>query len=263
LGSITLVLKYGDITPYQRGFFCYDMSIRHPYKSSTISSSLSLGISLLVPALYISLVEVGHYLTGTGGHVSVFISDWYSYTKIFALGATTTVLLTSTGKLTIGRLRPHFLAVCQPDIVMNNGTCGTINNPAYVTSYTCLGRDQEKVHDSRLSFPSGHSSASFYSMVFTVMYLQVRLSSYTTRSFTIINQVLLLLYAWYCALTRISDYKHHPTDVLSGALLGIAMAALTFYQAEVVMIPNTRNRNKRRKITNRRQETNSVSLQDM
>ena len=73
----------------------------------------------------------------------------------------------------------------------------------------------------------------------------------------------MLLYAWYCALTRISDYKHHPTDVLSGALLGIAMAALTFYQAEVVMLPNTRNRNKRRKITNRREETNSVSLQDI
>ena len=107
LGSITLVLKYGNITPYHRGFFCYDMSIRHPYKvinntsiliqilllqSSTISSSLSLCISLLVPVLYISLVEVAHYLTSAGVHVSVFISDWYSYTKIFALGATTTVV---------------------------------------------------------------------------------------------------------------------------------------------------------------------------
>ena len=31
-------------------------------------------------------------------------------------------------------------------------------------------------------------------------------------------------YAWYCALTRVSDYKHHPTDVLAGALLGAVMA---------------------------------------
>ena len=43
-------------------------------------------------------------------------------------------------------------------------------------------------------------------------------------------KVLLLLYAWYCTLTRISDYKHHPTDVLSGALLGTAMAFATFCQ---------------------------------
>ena len=31
-------------------------------------------------------------------------------------------------------------------------------------------------------------------------------------------------YAWYCALTRVSDYKHHPTDVLAGGLLGTVMA---------------------------------------
>ena len=41
---------------------------------------------------------------------------------------------------------------------------------------------------------------------------------------------MLIGYAWYCTLTRISDYKHHPTDVLSGAVLGVIMAFATFYQ---------------------------------
>lgn len=39
------------------------------------------------------------------------------------------------------------------------------------------------------------------------------------------RQICLLTYAWYCALTRVSDYKHHPSDVLAGGLLGLAMAA--------------------------------------
>merc|ERR1712106_360842 len=130
----------------------------------------------------------------------------------------------------IGRLRPHFISVCQPDISFNNLTCGTVVNPIYVTSFTCLGTDEEKVHDSRLSFPSGHASAAFYSMLFTAMYLQTRLPSLSSKSFTIMHQVLLLLYAWYCTLTRISDYKHHPTDVLSGSILGSVMAFATFYQ---------------------------------
>jgi hypothetical protein len=30
--------------------------------------------------------------------------------------------------------------------------------------------------------------------------------------------------AFYCVLTRITDFKHHPTDVASGAILGIAFA---------------------------------------
>ena len=38
-------------------------------------------------------------------------------------------------------------------------------------------------------------------------------------------QICLLCYAWYCALTRVSDYKHHPSDVLAGGLLGLTMAA--------------------------------------
>ena len=37
-------------------------------------------------------------------------------------------------------------------------------------------------------------------------------------------QVLLFCYAWYCALTRVSDYKHHPTDVLAGGVLGTIVA---------------------------------------
>ena len=73
----------------------------------------------------------------------------------------------------------------------------------------------------------------------------------------------MLLYGWYCALTRVSDYKHHPTDVLSGAVLGTAMAALTFYQAQVVIRHNNNNRKEGRKITKRRQETNLVALQDI
>ena len=39
------------------------------------------------------------------------------------------------------------------------------------------------------------------------------------------RQICLLSYAWYCALTRVSDYKHHPSDVLAGGLLGLAVAA--------------------------------------
>eukprot|EP00091_Calanus_sinicus_P018157 TRINITY_DN4058_c0_g1_i4.p1 TRINITY_DN4058_c0_g1~~TRINITY_DN4058_c0_g1_i4.p1 ORF type:complete len:177 (-),score=39.52 TRINITY_DN4058_c0_g1_i4:1-462(-) len=84
LGSVTLVLKYGGLTPYQWGFFCYDMSIRHPYKSSTIGSEIAIAISLVVPVVYIFLVEVGRYLKTPGGgreKLAVFGSDWYHYTS--------------------------------------------------------------------------------------------------------------------------------------------------------------------------------------
>ena len=32
LGITAAVLKFGNIEPFHRGFYCYDSSIRHPYK---------------------------------------------------------------------------------------------------------------------------------------------------------------------------------------------------------------------------------------
>jgi len=33
----------------------------------------------------------------------------------YSLGAISTMLITEIGKHTVGRLRPHFITVCQPD----------------------------------------------------------------------------------------------------------------------------------------------------
>ena len=118
-------------------------------------------------------------------------------------------MLTSTGKLVIGRLRPHFISVCQPDISFDNLSCGTVDNPTYITSFNCLGQDEEKIHDSRLSFPSGHSSAALYSMLFTAMYLQKRLPSLSSRSFTIMNQV-----RYYGVLYNTKQYMKGAVDVV-------------------------------------------------
>lgn len=37
-------------------------------------------------------------------------------------------------------------------------------------------------------------------------------------------QYLLILLAWYTCLSRISDYKHHWSDVLAGGVLGSTVA---------------------------------------
>jgi len=63
-------------------------------------------------------------------------------------------------------------------------------------------------------------------------YLQARLTWRGARLLRPALQFFLVLLAVYTGLTRISDYRHHPSDVLTGYVQG----ALTAYW--VVSIPD-------------------------
>jgi undecaprenyl-diphosphatase len=69
---------------------------------------------------------------------------------------------------------------------------------------------------STSSFPSGHSASAFAGAVSVLM---------IDRRWGIVA----LAYAALVALSRVYVCVHWPTDVLAGALLGAAVAAVTFY----------------------------------
>jgi phosphatidate phosphatase len=90
--------------------------------------------------------------------------------SLFALGISITLLLTEIGKRWIGRLRPHFISVCQPNLSQLNciGTSsvsGTYYNPIYTGGNFCTNTDISSIREARFSFPSGHSSYSNFTMV--------------------------------------------------------------------------------------------------
>ena len=64
------------------------------------------------------------------------------------------------------------------------------------------------------------------------LYLQARLTWRATKLLRPFLQFVCLMLCWYTALSRVSDYKHHPTDVLAGALLGAVVAVLVVRPAD-------------------------------
>jgi len=220
--------------PYIRGFFCSDSTIRHPYLESTVPTWALILISYIFPCTVFCLVETSilkHSDTFTPVRLS---RELYNTIGVFLFGSMVNQLLTDTTKYTIGRLRPHFLEVCNPNITLAEPTCGNFDQPAFVTEYICLGQDninqeevENRLHDMRLSFVSGHASLSAYSMWFSILYLQRRM---VTRNFRLVKPLIQLgcaLFALFTCLSRVSDYKHHPEDVFCGALLGLVMSTLT------------------------------------
>ncbi|XP_021560848.1 phospholipid phosphatase 2 isoform X2 [Neomonachus schauinslandi] len=180
--------------PYKRGFYCGDDSIRYPYRPDTITHGLMAGVTITATIILV---------LGT-----------------FLFGAAVSQSLTDLAKYMIGRLRPNFLAVCDPD-------WSRVNCSIYVQVERVCRGNPTNVTESRLSFYSGHSSFGMYCMMFLALYVQARLCWKWARLLRPTVQFFLLAFALYVGYTRVSDHKHHWSDVLVGLLQGALVAILT------------------------------------
>ncbi|XP_037679912.1 phospholipid phosphatase 2 isoform X2 [Choloepus didactylus] len=149
-----------------------------------------------------------------------YVAAVYKVLGAFLFGAAVSQSLTELAKYMTGRLRPNFLAVCDPD-------WSRVNCSVYVQLETVCRGSSVAVTEARLSFYSGHSSFAMYCMTFLALYVQARLRWRWARLLRPTLQFLLVSFALYVGYTRVSDHKHHWSDVLTGLLQGALVAALT------------------------------------
>ncbi|KAH6940916.1 hypothetical protein HPB50_010364 [Hyalomma asiaticum] len=233
--AIPVLILFLAGKPFKRGFFCDDESLRYPFRDSTVTSPMLYTYGILIPIVVMVVVEgmrAKLHVHETIMTSKKLLLKWkvppslqvlYVMIGVFLLGAATSQLLTDIAKYTIGRLRPHFFDLCQP---MNlKVLCA--KPYAYVENFTCgSNATTHQLKEMRLSFMSGHSSFSAYTMLYTVLYIHARVpwrNSLAVAARTVV-QVALLSLAWYTALSRVSDYKHHWSDVLAGSAEGYLVA---------------------------------------
>ncbi|KAJ7993948.1 hypothetical protein DPEC_G00259970 [Dallia pectoralis] len=237
---VLVALPFAVLTPqhnpFKRGFFCNDESIRYPLKDDTISYQLLGGV--MIPLILIVVVGgecLGVYFTRVRTKSSLgtnYVARNYKAVGSFVFGVAASLSLTDIAKYSIGRLRPNFLAVCKP--VWDGIDC---KSEIYIEQFTCTG-DKTMVDESRISFYSGHASFSMYCMLFLALYIQARLQTRWARLLRPTIQFFLISASVYVGLTRISDYKHHWSDVLTGFLQGVIIAIFTvFYVSDFFKKP--------------------------
>nr|XP_035145932.2 phospholipid phosphatase 2-like isoform X1 [Callithrix jacchus] len=210
-------------TPYKRGFYCRDDSIRYPYRPDTITHGLMAGVTITATVILVSAGEA--YLVHTDrlysrSDFNNYVAAVYKVLGTFLFGAAVSQSLTDLAKYTIGRLRPNFLAVCDPE-------WSRINCLAYVQLERVCRGNAADITEARLSFYSGHASFGMYCMVFLALYVQARLCWKWARLLRPTVQFFLVAFALYVGYTRVSDHKHHWNDVLAGLLQGALVAGLT------------------------------------
>ena len=104
----------------------------------------------------------------------------------YLFGAAACNSIVTIAKFTVGRLRPHFFDVCNPNFETID--CGSPEHPIFVTNYVCQGNQnlfstnsiqneielKNALDNAHVSFMSGHSCFMFQAAVFVILYLQAR-----------------------------------------------------------------------------------------
>ncbi|KAK0404745.1 hypothetical protein QR680_017606 [Steinernema hermaphroditum] len=222
------------IHPVEHGFYCNDLAISNPLKPNTISTIHLLVMTLAVPFFLIALLELLLFreVETTNRTGKFFVSVTMRYLE-FVVAYTTMTFLLETAKCAFGRLRPHFLEVCQPDWSLVNCTA---DPTAYIEEAFCTG-PARRVRTARTSFPSGHTTAAVFATLFIYYYstgivraFPNNLSLKRARNFVL---GFFIVWSTVCAVTRVTDYWHHPTDVLGGAVFGAVGAWIPFSRINI------------------------------
>uniref|UniRef100_A0A8C6QIP0 Phospholipid phosphatase 2 n=1 Tax=Nannospalax galili TaxID=1026970 RepID=A0A8C6QIP0_NANGA len=193
-------------SPYKRGFYCTDDSIQYPYRPDTITHGLMAGITITATVILVTAGEA--YLVHTErlysrSDFNNYVAAVYKVLGTFLFGAAVSQSLTDLAKYMIGRLRPSFLAVCDPD-------WSRVNCSGYVQLEVCRGS------------PANVTEASVY-----LLHGDPLLRWKWARLLRPTVQFFLVAFALYVGYTRVSDHKHHWSDVLVGLLQGALVASLT------------------------------------
>lgn len=208
------MLYFEHIEPFQRQFSINDLTISHPFAEHerVPANVLLLWINIL-PLIIIPIFTV----LFTPRPFKLYIV-YISLLGVF-ISMGTCVFVTDVLKNWIGRCRPDFLARCEPKE-------GLLDNVLYTAADVCTSTDRAKLLDGFRTTPSGHSSMSWSSFGYISLWLNGQLNSSHIHkgAWRSILAFLPCLLAFYVALSRTQDYRHHFIDIILGSLLGSFVA---------------------------------------
>ncbi|KAG5645844.1 hypothetical protein DXG03_005186 [Asterophora parasitica] len=135
-------------------------------------------------------------------------------------------------KWLIGGLRPHFYAVCQPDVPGDAAPSGNGFASLMYDRSVCTG-DKKLIDDALEAMPSGHSTAAWAGLFYLALYFNAQLKVMSAH-----NPAYWKMILFFCPIlgaTLISgaltiDKYHNSYDVVAGAIIGICTAAVAFRQ---------------------------------
>lgn len=219
-----------------RRFYPQDATLWREFSGNTISSGIVFLILYFLCAPLIYFVET--YFQKKKTTKRSVSRRWQKRCAVrMAMGmfpcTMLAVLVAELGKGYVGRLRPSYARTCLSAINPPYLDSADILTRTFASDADCISSNVEALEDLRRSFPSGHASLSMAGCAYTQLML-IRSASHAqiphaTATGIYLGSWLVSIFAsWVCA-SRIYDNAHHPSDVVSGAVIGLWSACVHFY----------------------------------
>jgi len=209
----------GNAHGFWRDFSLTDTSIQYNFtEHERVPPYLLVILTLICPLVIMPIFNLIYVRSILDWH-----NSWLGLILSWGLAGT----ITNIVKITAGRPRPDLIARCQP-------AAGSQNAPVFglVSASICTNTNMAIMEDGFRSFFSGHSSLSFAGLGFLFFYVAGKLHLYDRNGHAVRDWIAFipLVGAALIAITRTMDYRHHPTDVIAGSLVGIVIAYFCYAQ---------------------------------
>lgn len=209
------------MNPFERQFTLNDVTIQHPFaKHERVLNKELFLYSTIIPL--VTIIVTGLPLTTPSKYR---LYNTFVGVVGVALSISITTLTTNFLKNYIGRLRPDFLARCQPKD-------GTPLDILVLAKDVCTTKDRANLLEGFRTTPSGHSSMSFAGLFYLTLWISGQLAAgdWVVGSWRTVIAWIPTLGATLIALTRTQDYRHHFVDVTLGSLLGLGIAYWSYFR---------------------------------
>uniref|UniRef100_A0AAF5DFV1 AcidPPc domain-containing protein n=1 Tax=Strongyloides stercoralis TaxID=6248 RepID=A0AAF5DFV1_STRER len=210
------------LTPTIRGFSCSDTSIRNEFYTNTISTKHLLFVTLALP---LPIIIGSIFINNLRKNIALTPSVIAAQTSHFYLHYLIIYFIMTVGlefiKCKVGRLRPHFITVCQPDLSICD------KNPnAWIDEVIC-NTTERRNRNIRTSFPSGHTAAAVFATFYIFNFVKTIIKSKALEAVIFKYGIIIsyVVWAFICAITRVTDFWHFPSDVFCGGFFGM----ISFY----------------------------------
>ena len=192
---------------------------RYPFIGSKAQRVPAAALPLIALA-FPSLLIVAHALLASPSRLEAHAALLGLFASVASTGAATNLL-----KIGVGRPRPNFAARCWPDA----------QAPQFdARGVPLCAANAAGPMEARKSWPSGHASVSSSGLCYLTFWAAGKLRVFSPELAGHPSRLaaagLPLSLAVFVAVSRVSDFYHHASDVLSGFALGTFLAYCHFRQ---------------------------------